>query len=158
MKHLLRYIAGTLSDGCVYRYGDGESLTGFSDSDHAGDVDTRKSTSGVLFFLGGSLVSWQSQKQKVVATSSCEAEYIAAATAACQGVWLARLFGELMNQAAAPISLFIDNKSAISLCKNPVLTIAASTSTFDITSFVIVLRRDRWPWSSSVRGSRKQTY
>lgn len=121
VKHLLRYIAGTLSYGCVCRYGDGESLTGFSDSDHAGDVDTRKSTSGVLFFLGESPVSWQSQKQKVVAISSCEEEYIAAATAACQGIWLARLFGELMNQPAAPFSLFIDNKSAISLCKNPVL-------------------------------------
>ncbi|KAM3197342.1 hypothetical protein ACQJBY_072793 [Aegilops geniculata] len=121
VKHLLRYIAGTLSYGCVYRYGDGESLTGFSDSDHAGEVDTRKSISGVLFFLGESPVSWQSQKQKVVAISSCEAEYIAAATAACQGIWLARLFGELMNQPGAPFSLFIDNKSAISLCKNPVL-------------------------------------
>uniref|UniRef100_A0A8I6Y7V3 Integrase catalytic domain-containing protein n=1 Tax=Hordeum vulgare subsp. vulgare TaxID=112509 RepID=A0A8I6Y7V3_HORVV len=121
VKQLLRYIAGTLSYGCMYRYGDGEILTGFSDSDHAGDVDTRKSTSGVLFFLGGSPVSWQSQKQKVVAISSCEVEYIAAATAACQGIWLARLIGELLNQAAAPFSLFIDNKSAISLCKNPVL-------------------------------------
>ena len=75
----------------------------------------------MLFFLGESPVSWQSQKQKVVAISSCEAEYIAAAMAACQGIWLARLFGELMNQPAAPFSLFIDNKSAISLCKNPVL-------------------------------------
>ena len=89
--------------------------------DHAGDVDSRKSTSGVLFFLGDSPVSWQSLKQKVVATSSCKAEYIAVATAACQGVWLARLFGELLNQEAAPVRLFIDNKSAISLCKNPVL-------------------------------------
>lgn len=120
VKHLLRYIAGTLNHGCVYRRGDGETLIGFSDSDHAGDVDSRKSTSGVLFFLGDSPVSWQSQKQKVVATS-CEAEYIAAATTACQGIWLARLFGELLNQEAAPVTLFIDNKSAISLCKNPVL-------------------------------------
>uniref|UniRef100_A0ACD6AP94 Uncharacterized protein n=1 Tax=Avena sativa TaxID=4498 RepID=A0ACD6AP94_AVESA len=121
VKHLLRYIAGTLNHGCVYRRSDGDTLIGFSDSDHAGDVDSRKSTSGVLFFLGDSPVSWQSQKQKVVATSSCEAEYIAAATAACQGIWLARLFGELLNQEAAPVKLFIDNKSAISLCKNPVL-------------------------------------
>jgi hypothetical protein len=121
LKHLLRYIAGTLNLGCVYRRGDSEKLTGFSNSDHAGDVDTRKSMSGVLFFLGHSPISWQSQKQKVVAASSCEAEYIAAATAACQGIWLARLLGELLNKKAAPFSLFIDNKSTISLCKNPVL-------------------------------------
>ncbi|KAM0916826.1 hypothetical protein ACQ4PT_009866 [Festuca glaucescens] len=121
VKHLLRYISGTLSHGCVYRRGGCETLISFSDSDHAGDVDTRKSTSGVLIYLGDSLVSWQSQKQKVVATSSCEAEYIAAATAACQGIWLAQLVGELLNQEAAPITIYIDNKSAISLCKNPVL-------------------------------------
>jgi hypothetical protein len=113
VKHLLRYISGTLNFGCVYRHGDNVTLVGFSDSNHAGDVDSRKSTSGVLFFLSGSPISWQSQKQKVVATSSCEAEYIAAATAACQGVWLARLLGELLNQDAAPFTLFIDNKSAI---------------------------------------------
>jgi hypothetical protein len=84
-------------------------------------VDTRKSTSGVLFFLGNSPVSWISKKQKVVATSSCEAEYIAAAAAACQGIWLARLLRELLNQETMPVMLFIDNKSTISLCKNPVL-------------------------------------
>jgi hypothetical protein len=121
VKHLLRYISGTLNHGCVYNRGDDETLIGFTDSDHAGDIDSRKSTSGVLFFLGSSPVSWQSQKQSVVATSSCEAEYIAAATGASQGVWLARLYGELLNRAAAPVTIYIDNKSAISLCKNPVL-------------------------------------
>ncbi|XP_066324364.1 secreted RxLR effector protein 161-like [Miscanthus floridulus] len=56
-----------------------------SDSDLVGDVDTSKSTTGTMFFLGGCLVSWQSLKQKVVALSSCEAEYIASTTAATQG-------------------------------------------------------------------------
>jgi hypothetical protein len=121
VKHLLRYIAGTLHHGCVYRRGYSEALIGFSDSDHAGDVDSRKSTSDVLFYLGASPISWQSQKQKVVAASSCEAEYITAATAACQGIWLARLLGEVLNKEAAPVIIHIDNKSAMSLCKNPVL-------------------------------------
>jgi hypothetical protein len=88
-------------------------MVGFSDSDHASDIDSRKSTSGVLFFLGDSPESWQSQKQSVVAKSSCEAEYISAAIGACQGVWLARLYGELMNKAAASVTMFIDNKSVI---------------------------------------------
>jgi hypothetical protein len=48
-------------------------------------------------------------------------EYIAAAVGACQGVWFARLYGELMNKAAPPVTMFIDNKSAISLYKNLVL-------------------------------------
>jgi hypothetical protein len=61
-------------------------LTSYSDADMAGDIDTGKSTTDVIFFLGDSPVTWQSSKQKVVALSSCEAEYIATATAACQGV------------------------------------------------------------------------
>ena len=86
----------------------------------AGDVDDRKSTTGVLFFLGSSPISWQSGKQKVVALSSCEAEYIAATTAAQQGIWLTRLLAELTGEDEAPAILKVDNKSAISLCKNPV--------------------------------------
>jgi hypothetical protein len=121
VKHLLRYIAGTLDYGCAYTQGNGApQLTGYSDSDHAGDTDDRKSTSGTLFFLGGSPVSWQSQKQRVVAISSCEAEYVAATTAACQGIWLARLLGEMLNEEPLQPKLLVDNKSAISLAKNPV--------------------------------------
>lgn len=121
VKHLLRYIAGTKSYGCVFSFSaTGNNLTGYSDSDMAGDVDDRKSTTGVLFMLGGNSITWQSQKQKVVALSSCEAEYIAATTAACQGVWIGRLLGELLDEKSGVATLYIDNKSAIQLCKNPV--------------------------------------
>jgi hypothetical protein len=122
VKHILRYIAGTVNYGCTYRkQGTTESnLTGFSDSDLAGDVDDRKSTSGSVFMLGSSLVTWASQKQRVVALSSCEAEYIASANAACQGIWLSRLLGELLGIQAPKVKLLVDNKSAIALSKNPV--------------------------------------
>ena len=121
VKRLLKYIAGTIDYGCAYVRGKGTpELTGYSDSDHAGDIDDRRSTMGVLFFLGGSPVSWQSQKQRVVAISSCEAEYMAATTAACQGIWLARLVGEMLNTNVKQPRLLVDNKSAISLAKNPV--------------------------------------
>lgn len=92
VKHILRYIAGTIHFGLCYSKGQGRiELKGYSDADLAGDVDDRRSTSGVLFCLGGIPVSWQSQKQPVVALSSCEAEYIVATTAACQGIWLGHL-------------------------------------------------------------------
>ncbi|KAH7858787.1 hypothetical protein Vadar_028059 [Vaccinium darrowii] len=123
VKHILRYIAGTRSLGCFYgkKKGDGRAiLTGFSDSDMAGDPEDRKSTTGVLFFFGHSPITWQSQKQKVVALSSCEAEYIAATTAACQGVWLSRLLSDLIDEEPKAVTLNIGNKSAIALCKNPV--------------------------------------
>ena len=122
VKRLLRYVAGTLDYGCAYVRGKGTpELLGYSDADHAGDINDRRSTTGVLYFLGGSPVSWQSQKQRVVAAlSSCEAEYVAATTAACQGIWLARLIGEMLNTDVRPPRLLVDNKSAISLSKNPV--------------------------------------
>ena len=84
----------------------------------AGDVDDRKSTSGSVFLLGTSLLTWVSQKQRVVALSSCEAEYIASANAACQGIWLSRLLGELLGIQVPKVRLLVDNKSAIALSKN----------------------------------------
>jgi hypothetical protein len=55
----------------------------------------------------------------VVGLSSCEAEYIASANAACQGIWLSRLLGELLGIQAPKVKLLVDNKSAIALSKNP---------------------------------------
>jgi hypothetical protein len=121
VKKILRYVKGTINLGCTYKKGkEGLILHGYSDSDMAGDVDDRKSTSGMVFYLGPNPISWNSQKQKVVALSSCEAEYIAASTAACQGVWLRRLLADLAKKEVQKVSLKIDNQAAISLCKNPV--------------------------------------
>ena len=120
VKQILRYIKGTLDFGCIYEKGSNEGLHGYSDSDMAGDVDDRKSTSGMVFYFGNNLISWCSQKQRVVALSSCEAEYIAASIAACQAVWLGRLLADLTKKKVEKVTLKIDNQSAISLCKNPV--------------------------------------
>jgi hypothetical protein len=67
VKHILRYISGTLNFGCRYVFisKDGEHVTGFSDADLGGDVDDRKSTSGRIFFFGQCPITWQSQKQKM---------------------------------------------------------------------------------------------
>jgi transposase InsO family protein len=120
VKQILRYLKGTVRYGCRYSKGSGVSLVGYSDSDYAGDVDDRKSTSGIVFFLGPSIITWSSQKQRITAQSSCEAEYIAAATAASQAVWLSRLLGEVHGKEPDKVKLYVDNKSAIALCKNPV--------------------------------------
>ncbi|KAI4325851.1 hypothetical protein MLD38_031215 [Melastoma candidum] len=88
--------------------------------DLAGDLDGRRSTSGMAFYLNESLVSCNSQKQKTVALSSYEAEFMAATAAACQALWLRSLVSELIGTELKPITLFVDNKSAIALMKNPV--------------------------------------
>jgi hypothetical protein len=121
VKRIVRYVAGTLDHGLYYPKCPGEAhLVGYSDSDHAGDIDTSKSTSEILFFFGKSLVSWQSVKQQVVALSSCEAEYIAASTALTQALWLVRLLGDLLGGDTGVVELRVDNKSALALAKNPI--------------------------------------
>ena len=113
IKRIVRYVAGTSKLGCKFVKGPHSDLTGFTDSDHAGDLEKRKSTTGVLFFLGSNAITWSSQKQKVVSLSSCESEYIAAATGACQGVWLSRLLAELCSQEVKKFSRGVEQESSV---------------------------------------------
>jgi hypothetical protein len=124
MKRILRYVAGTKHWGVTFSTGskwERSCLVGFSDSDMAGDPVDRKSTSGMIYFLSNNPITWQSSKQKVVALSSCDAEYIAASATACQGVWLTRLMGELLDTEVNTPLLMLDNKATISLIKNHVM-------------------------------------
>jgi hypothetical protein len=120
VKWIIRYVAGTLDHGLYYPRCPGEAhLVRYSDSDHASDINTSKSTSGILFF-GKCLVSWQSVKQQVVTLSSCEAEYIAASTASTQALCLVRLLSDLLDRDTGAVELRVDNKSALALAKNPI--------------------------------------
>jgi hypothetical protein len=87
LKRMLRYITGTIDHGCFYQRGTGGAkLVGYS------AFDDNHITSGVVFFLGTSLICWHSLKQRVVAMSSCEAKYVVATSAATQGFgWLGYL-------------------------------------------------------------------
>lgn len=120
-KRILRYIKGTLNYGLVYTRNSGNNvLTGYSDSDLACQVEDRKSTGGMVFYLDESLITWVSQKQRCVALSSCEAEFMAATAAACQAIWLRKLLSQVTGECINPVVLYLDNKSAIDLAKNPV--------------------------------------
>ncbi|GJZ88358.1 hypothetical protein Tco_0660140 [Tanacetum coccineum] len=74
--------------GLGYPKGSGFELTAFSDADHAGCLDTRKSTSGGIQFLGDKIVSWMSKKQNCTAMSSAEAEYVALSASCAQVMWM----------------------------------------------------------------------
>jgi hypothetical protein len=119
VKRIIRYVAGTLDHGLYYPRCPGKAhLVGYSDSDHIGDIDTSKSTSGILFFFDKCLVSWQSVKQQVVALSSCDAKYIAASTASTQTLWLVQLLDDLLGRDTGAMELMVDSKSALALAKN----------------------------------------
>jgi hypothetical protein len=122
VKKFLRYVVGTCNWDLWFgqKKGNQALLTGFSDADFAGDVDARKSTTWVIFFLKNSPITWQSTKQKVVAQSSCESEYIEAANATCQALWLARVLAKVQGSAPSTPLLKVDNKFVIALIKNSV--------------------------------------
>ena len=80
VKRIFRYLVHTPCFGLWYPKDGTMSLCGYTDSDWAGDIDDRKSTSGTCQFLGRSLVSWSSKKQNCISLSTAEAEYVAAAS------------------------------------------------------------------------------
>lgn len=120
VKRIMRYVKGTIHFGLVYSEDSRNNvLNGYSDSDLAGLLDDRRSTSGMVFYLNESVVTWVSQKQHCVALSSCEAEFMAATAAACQAIWLRNVLGQITSEFVGPVVLCIDNRSAIDLAKNP---------------------------------------
>ncbi|GJS04139.1 hypothetical protein Tco_0320647 [Tanacetum coccineum] len=95
------------------------ALTAFVDADHAGCQDTGRSTSGSMQLLGDRVVSWSSKRQKSVAISSTEAEYITLSGCCAQVLWMrSRLFD--YGLGCNKIPTYRDNKSAIALCCNNV--------------------------------------
>lgn len=119
LKRVLRYIKGTVDLCLVYTKGD-QCLKGYADADWAGDLTERKSTSGYLFQVGPSTVVWSSKKQRTVALSSTEAEYIALSCAVTEACWLKNLFNELnLKQfSTLPVKIFEDNQSTIRIASS----------------------------------------
>uniref|UniRef100_A0A803MVT2 Uncharacterized protein n=1 Tax=Chenopodium quinoa TaxID=63459 RepID=A0A803MVT2_CHEQI len=119
VKRIFRYLRGTTDIGLVYGNGKECLVTGYSDSDYAADVDTRRSVTGYVFTLGGSVVSWKSTLQSSVTLSTTEAEYMALTSAAKESIWLKGLVGEL-GIAQDFATVYCDSLSAICLAKDQV--------------------------------------
>ena len=119
-KRILRYIAGMRDYGIMYASTEKKDLIGFTDSDFAGSLDDRKSTSGYVFHLGSGVIAWASKKQPIVTLSLGEAEYVAATSTACQVVWLRRVLDGLKKKQKGSTMIYCDNTLAIALSKNSV--------------------------------------
>ncbi|RVW92399.1 Retrovirus-related Pol polyprotein from transposon TNT 1-94 [Vitis vinifera] len=119
-KKVMRYLQGTKDYKLMYRRTSNLEVVGYSDSDFAGCVDSRKSTSEYIFILAGGAISWRSVKQTMTATSTMEAEFISCFEATSHGVWLKSFISGLrvMDSISRPLSIYCDNSAAVFMAKN----------------------------------------
>jgi len=117
-KRVIKYLKATINLGIEYKFGENTNkLIGYSDADFAGDVDSRRSMSGNAFILNGGVIAWTAKRQKTVALSTCESEYIAACVATREAIWLRRLLKDVGKQQIGGTLIKMDNQAAISLIK-----------------------------------------
>jgi hypothetical protein len=114
-KRILRYLKGTPNDGIRYSAGSeqGLVLAGFVDADWAGDLDCRRSTTGYVFTLCGGAVAWTCRRQRTIALSSSEAEYMALGDAVQEALYLRQLLDDMGFKQSGPTLLFEDNQGCI---------------------------------------------
>ena len=120
VKHVLRYLKGTAGLGLVFggkdSKGAADQSVGFSDASHGGDAGVgaaqHRSTSGYIFLWQGGPISWASRRQKSVARSTAEVEYLAAAEATREALWLTVLLAEQTGLPEQCVQMRTDNKAA----------------------------------------------
>lgn len=113
VKRIFRYLKGTDELKLTYRMNGNEEVIGYCDADWAGNEE-RTSTSGYVFILQDGAISWSSKKQKTVALSTTEAEYMSLSAACQEAIWLKQLIAEVEDKEES-IQIYCDNKSTIDL-------------------------------------------
>ena len=113
-------LQGTKDFMLMYKQTDDLEVIGYSDSDFASCVDSRRSTSGYIFMLAGGAVSWRSVKQTLTATSTMKAEFVSCFEATSHGVWLKSFMSGLrvVDSISRPLKLYCDNSVAVFMAKN----------------------------------------
>ena len=120
-KQILCYLKGTIDFALHLSSESGENFHTFADADWRRDMDTRRSTSGIVYKLGETTVHWTSKLQEVVSLSTTEAEYRVLSEATGGILHLQKIFINLDVNALRPTPLLSDNTSCIRLVDNPVL-------------------------------------
>jgi hypothetical protein len=119
VKHILRYVRGTITYDLRYTSSGGVMLHGFIDSDWMSSTVDQKSTFGYCFSLDSAMISRSSRKQGSIAQSTAEAENIAASVASRKAVWLKKLLSDLFSSELEPTVIHCDNQSCFKLTENP---------------------------------------
>lgn len=118
VKRVFRYLKGTINRKLVFRGNADSELIGYCDADHAGNQDSRRSTSGYVFAMCGAAISWCSKGQKTVSLSTTESEYTALVLGMQEAIWLKRFECEIFANAPKCITIHCDNKGALFLAIN----------------------------------------
>uniref|UniRef100_A0AAV1TYI0 Uncharacterized protein n=1 Tax=Peronospora matthiolae TaxID=2874970 RepID=A0AAV1TYI0_9STRA len=117
LKRVFRYVQGTQTHGIEFQATSNDKLQVYSDP---GDVKTQRSTSGDAFLVNNGCISWISKKQRTVALSSTEADYMALTEATQEAVWPKAFLceiGKIKNDEA--VKIYEDDQDSIVLAKNP---------------------------------------
>jgi hypothetical protein len=122
VKHILRYVRGTIAYGLRYTSSGGVMLHGYTDSDWMGSTVDQKSTCGYCFSLSSTMISWSNKKYGFIAQSIAEAEYIAASVASREAMWLRKLLSDLFSAELEPTASHCDNQSCVKLFVIPVFS------------------------------------
>jgi hypothetical protein len=120
VKHILRYLQGTLDFGLQQYRSSIQDLVAYSNADWVGCPDIRHSTSDYVVFLGDNLISWSSKRQPTISHSSVEDKYQAIINSIAETTWLCQLLGELHSLIHRATLVYCDNVSAIYLSTSPV--------------------------------------
>lgn len=118
VKRIMRFLRATINVKLCYANKSLTNLSGYADADWASDIDSRKSCTGYVFKMSHGAISWSSNKQRTVALSSTEAEYIALTATIQEGIWLQQLCAEIGIDSDHVITIFCDNQSAIALAES----------------------------------------
>lgn len=133
-KHVLQYLKG--SDTVGINFGSNpDALKVYSDADFSQCPETRRSVTGYIFCLNGGSISWNSQRQHVVALSTSEAEYMAASDAARHLSWVRDFLFDIFHQQTKSTPFYIDSTSALSFITEPAIKKALQAHRQEIPSY-----------------------
>ena len=121
LEHIFRYLKATSNRQLIFGYGapNGSTLLSYTNIDWATNINDCKLTSGYVFTLAGTTISWSSKKQTSITLSSTKTEYVTEAYTAKKAIWLRQLLSELGLDVSSPTVLCINNQLAIAITKNP---------------------------------------
>lgn len=118
LKRILRYLKGTIDMGIRFRWEKQPELIGYSDSDYANDVETRRSTTGFVILYGGAPIAWRCQRQSIVTLSTTEAEYVSGCEMVKELLPIRETLIELKAIDEKPTQVRIDNLSTVRIAKD----------------------------------------